>query len=243
MRPVDARALLVVVGSAALWVGLTDTALLYVRPSARPWLLAAAVALVLLGVGGALLSWRASRQDGDPGHRHHLRRVGWLLALPVAVSIAVGSNPLGSYAAGRQNGERTLPPGEFDLEQYLAAGSISGQAPALRVMDFLRAAADPDDADLLAETPVRLTGFVTHDDRTGHDHHFILNRFTIGCCAADAIVMAIRVEADGHGLPAVDEWVEVRGRLSSTPGDELVVVAAEDVRQVDRPPEVYEYPP
>ena len=80
------------------------------------------------------------------------------------IAVAVGSNPLGSYAAGRQNADRTLPAGEFDLEQYLNAGSFGGQAPALRVMDFVRAAYDPEDQDLLADTRVVLTGFVTEDD-------------------------------------------------------------------------------
>jgi uncharacterized repeat protein (TIGR03943 family) len=235
----------VVTGVLALWMGVTRTALLYVRPAARTWLVVAGVALVAVGVAGLVLARRHRSVD----HHHPLGRVGWLLVLPVVVAVAVGSNPLGSYAAGRQNGQRTLPPGTFDLEAYLNANSFGGQAPALRVLDFTRAAYDPDEQDLLAQTPVTLTGFVTEDTGETDPHHFLLTRFEIGCCAADALAMFVQVELDDHHLPPVDAWVEVRGVLTlpEAPDDgpvpEPPVVEATDVRVVDEPSDVYEYPP
>ena len=254
MRRVDATALLVVIGAFALVVGRTDVALLYVRPSSRLWLTLAGVALLALGVAQAALlvrDRRATEADGtDPDEGHRLGRVGWLLVVPVAIAVAVGANPLGSYAAGRQNGERTLPAGEFDLEQHLRAGSFAGQAPALRVLDFLRAADDPDDRSLLLETPVRLTGFVTHDADEGDPHHFLLTRFTIGCCAADAIALFVQVEVPDHALPEADAWVEVEGVLLADPWSDddpytpdRPRLEAREVRAVEQPTEVYEYPP
>ena len=256
MKRLDAGALVVVIGAFALWMGITETALLYVRPSARLWLTVAGATLLFLGTALLVLSLRARRRGEAPSadgshasNRRHAARVGWMLALPIAISMAVGSNPLGSYAAGRQNSQRVLPPGEFDLEQYLTAGSFGGQAPPLRVMDFIRAAGDDEDQALLADTRITLTGFVTEDDAVDDPHHFFLTRFTIGCCAADAIALFVRVDLDDHHIPAADTWVEVEGTLdpsASDPDDPIndpPVLVAHDVREADRPSEVYEYPP
>ncbi len=248
----DAGALVVLIGGFAAWMGLTDTALLYVRPSTGRWLVVAGAGLVVLGVVLLVRGRRtpaAEHDDGVEGHRHHAGRIGWLLAVPVAVAIAVGANPLGSYAAGRQTADRLLPPGEFDLEQYLRAGSFGGQAPALRVLDYVRAADDPEDRPLLADTEVTLTGFVTEDEASPDDG-FYLTRFTIGCCAADAIAVLIRVDLpEGAEMPEPDEWVTVTGTLdpSRSPASELTAdpptITATGIEPADRPTEVYEYPP
>ena len=249
VRRADAGALVIVTGLFALWVGLTDVALLYVRPGARLWLTIAGGTLVVLGFILLVLNWRHRGDRDEPDEAHHAGRIGLLLAVPLAVAIAVGSNPLGSYAAGRQNGERTLPAGHFDLDAYLNAGSFGGQAPALRVMDFIRAAHDPEERDVLADTRVTLRGFVTEDDSSDHPHAFLLTRFTIGCCAADAIAMFVRVELEDHHIPATDSWVDVEGSLvlEPLPDDgsipEPPTLRATELRAVDQPREVYEYPP
>ena len=94
-----------------------------------------------------------------------------------------------------------------------------------------------------------LTGFVTEDDEASDPHHFFLTRFTIGCCAADAIAMFVKVELDDHDVPPTDSWVQVEGTLrlgppvdpESVPDPPTLV--ATDVRAADQPDEVYEYPP
>jgi uncharacterized repeat protein (TIGR03943 family) len=250
VRRPDAGALVVLTGIFALWIGLTDAALLYVRPTARVWLVLAGATLVLIGLALLVLEWRRGTDDENhDARRHRIGRVGWLLAVPIAVAIAVGSNPLGSYAAGRQNSQRTLPPGTFDLEAYLNANSFGGQAPPLRVLDFTRAAYDPETQDLLAGTSITLQGFVTEDTDVTDAHHFLLTRFMIGCCAADAIAMFVQVDLDDHHLPPVDAWVSVEGVLvpEALDPDQIVpdppVLDAIDVSEIDRPDEVYEYPP
>ncbi|HEV2870085.1 MAG TPA: TIGR03943 family protein, partial [Actinomycetota bacterium] len=90
-------AMLLLVGGVALWLGLTDAALAYVRGALRPPLVASGV--VLLGL--ALVALRG-RDPGGYGHDHGAPRSGWLLALPVLVLLLVAPPALGSFAASRQ---------------------------------------------------------------------------------------------------------------------------------------------
>ncbi len=268
MRRNDAGAMTALMGGFALWMGLTPTHLLYVKPSMARWLVLSGAVLVVVGLLVIVLGRRAgaidaatARGDGtspadrhgrsDPeghaAHHHHATRVGWLLALPLCVAIAVGSNPLGSYAAGRQNSQRVLPPGHFDLEQYLVANSFGGQSPALRSIDFVRASQDPHDRGLLARHPVKLTGFVV-EDPDGHGHSFLLTRFMIGCCAADALAVQELVPVEHGHVPDEDSWVEVEATLDldrSPPAGQSLdppVLAVRSIHPVSQPEELYEYP-
>ena len=249
MRRADAGAMTTLIGVFALWVGRTPVALMYVKPSMTRWLTLSGGILIVIGVLVIVLGRRRGADDGHghAGHGHHAARVGWLLALPLCVAVAVGSNPLGSYAAGRQNSQRVLPPGQFDLEQYLNANSFGGQAPALRNIDFVRASQDGDQRRLLSEHPVTLTGFVVADpDGQGRD--FLLTRFMIGCCAADALAVQVKVPVKRGEAPEEESWVQVEGTLDldrSPPPDESLdppVLAATAVRATDEPDEIYEYP-
>ena len=75
MRRVDAGALVVVTGVFALWMGITGTALIYIRPNARVWLTVAGGVLVLFGLALVVLGrWRP--EPDDDGHHHHAGRVG-----------------------------------------------------------------------------------------------------------------------------------------------------------------------
>lgn len=252
------------IGGFTLWMALTPAHLLYVKPSMTRWLVVSGAILVVVGLLVVVLGRLDARRvgagaatgagagtaggDDDHGHRHHhATRVGWLLALPLCVAVAVGTNPLGSYAAGRQNSQRVLPPGEFDLESYLRAGSFAGQAPALRNIDYVRAAQDPDQRPLLGEHAVRLTGFVVEDPE-GHGRGFLLTRFMIGCCAADALAVQVAVPVEPGEVPEEETWVEVEGTLdleaSPEPGQSLdpPVLDVTSIRDVDEPDEYYEYP-
>jgi len=250
VRRTDAGAMVVLIGGFTLWMALTPTHLLYVKPSMTRWLVLSGAILVVVGALVVVLGRRRDQGDEAPGahgHHHHATRVGWLLALPLCVAVAVGSNPLGSYAAGRQNSQRVLPPGEFDLEEYLRAGSFGGQSPALRNIDYVRAAQDPDQRDLLADRAVKLTGFVV-EDPDDPARGFLLTRFMIGCCAADALAVQVEVPVEAGEVPAEETWVEVEGTLdleaSPTPGQSLdpPVLDVSSIREADEPDEYYEYP-
>jgi uncharacterized repeat protein (TIGR03943 family) len=159
------------------------------------------------------------------------------------VALAVDAGALNAYTI-RQGSAFGADLGTFDLAEHLESHSFAGQAPELRLREFLAAAhGDEGERRLLAGTPVRLTGFVVGD---GSTDGFLLARLMIGCCAGDAVGLVVAVTGyDGPPLPD-DTWAQVTGTFvdeDGGPTDEAEpTLALTGLRQVDEPDEPYEYP-
>jgi uncharacterized membrane protein YcgQ (UPF0703/DUF1980 family) len=105
-----------------------------------------------------------------------------------------------------------------------------------------RAAVDPEPVD---GVPIRLVGFVIPDETI--ENGYRLGRFTINCCAADALLAQVPVTGSDQVHPA-DTWVEVVGIWDGetmSVGDarpvSLPLFRVESERQVEVPVQPYEY--
>ena len=265
MRRGDAALLLGALAALTLWLSLTDGMMRYVRPSMRPWLVASGVFVGLLAVAAGV----TARRSGGPASGGHGHRgpwlVGWLVALPVVVAVAVAPGALGAYTVRQSSWG--VPAIDFDLDHHLRTRTFGGQTPELQLHELLVAAnGEASDQRLLARTEVRLTGFVVAPDGgsdSGAEGRFLLGRLMIGCCAGDAIGLAVDVR--GYDGPALDDetWVEVTGRYdrsataaarrsgadtSAGPtgpngsGTAPPIVRATSVRVTDAPDRPYETP-
>jgi uncharacterized repeat protein (TIGR03943 family) len=105
-----------------------------------------------------------------------------------------------------------------------------------------------DDAHSLTGVPVRLVGFVA---KAKDGNGFLLSRFTIFCCAADAEIQQIRVTGSAADFPQ-DTWVQVTGTWppssalppsAAADPDNLPLpqLTASSVVKVKRPKAPYEY--
>jgi uncharacterized repeat protein (TIGR03943 family) len=233
-------AMLLVVGATALWLGLTDASLAYVRAALRPAL--AASGLVLLALAAATLRGAGSapaRPDGRPaGHGHGGRLgAGWLLIVPVLVLLLVAPPALGSFAASRQAPRAGGKTGAFPP----LPDPVDGAVP-LPVSEFVSRALY-DERQSLAQARVRVLGFVTPDDGGGYR----LARFNVFCCAADAEAYEVAVRGDATPRRA-DQWLLVEGRwlpepplTSVAPSSRRPVLVAEAVTPVRPPADPYEH--
>jgi uncharacterized repeat protein (TIGR03943 family) len=207
----DASCAVLASGLLALWMGLTDAMLKYLKPSMRPWLVVAGAVLVAVGTYGLARTLRreAAGKDEEPCDSHTRRhRVGWLLAVPVAVMLALGSQSLGAFAAGRAS-NRALPAYSFDIAAY--ADAQGDDVPTLQLVDVKLGAGQRGNREYLERHLVRLEGFVTHDDSLAPGG-FMLTRFLVGCCAADATPLSIAMTGADH-VPPEEQWVAVTARL------------------------------
>jgi uncharacterized repeat protein (TIGR03943 family) len=240
-------AILFLVGAMALYLGGSDAALAYVKAGLQPLLLASGAILVGLAVVAAVRYGR-----DQEGHPPHGSRVAWLLALPPLALVLIAPPALGAFAASRQ---AIQPPPTIQTSptDQAAAGADQalfpplippgdGAAVPLTLTEYM--VRDYEAPHTLAGVRIRLVGFVT-PQQPGRDG-YLLTRFAINCCAADAT--AIKVAIHGDPVPrAPDTWLEVEGRWQqrtsddpNQPSSETPLLLAESIRVIEQPSPPYE---
>lgn len=248
--------LVLVLGFVALRLVVTGSFDRYVKPGMRWPLVLAGVVLVGLGLATSAFGDdedqdpadddrghrrghdHGAAEDGD-GHDHrHVPRIGWLLVLPLAVLLLVAPPALGADAASRE----AAPMPQYQGTAFPPVEPDATGVAALPLTEFVDRALW-DEAHSLDDQPVRLQGLVAHSDEVPGG--FLLTRFVVTCCAADAIPVQVAV-LDG-GTPPEDHWVEVVGTLVPPPpidpdATELprLEVDATSVRAIDEPANPYE---
>jgi uncharacterized repeat protein (TIGR03943 family) len=204
------------------------------------WLtILASVAFIIVG-----LSYRiGSRHQHDhEGHSHD--QFSWgglaLVALPIVLGLLVPPRPLGaaaltnrdvsvesltSAAAPESNNVLARPKGERNILDW--------------VIDF-RQAGDP--AAFTGEE-ARVIGFAYRDERFAADQ-FMVARFVVSCCAADAAPLGLIVQWPDSQTLTDDQWVEVAGHIEPGrfAGEAMPILIADSITPTDIPERPYLYP-
>lgn len=214
--------LALLIGATAMAVGLTDRLTRFLRPSMGVWLTIAGAVSVVLGLWTLFVDSRSrSKANDEPGRPVEQSDVapaehrwgstaGWLLLIPFLVLTVIDPGALGSYAV-RQQGVYRASAQEVDLAEMLEARSFNDQAVELTVLDLWNALGDSEKRSVLAQTRLRVEGFVVNEGAPAGS--FLLARMVMGCCAGDALPLALTIRNDlPAGLPT-DSWVAVEGVL------------------------------
>jgi putative membrane protein len=247
----DARGVILgLVAVMLLRLSITDEYLLYVKPSMRPWLLVSGSLLAVLAVVDVLgLMARPGHapaqgddhhhdheaDDGDDHHGHRHGLLPWILVIPSVVVFSIGPSPLGAFMAERQS-TTARDPGQdaggadtsgTDVQySYPALAPPVDGAVEMTIGEFIgRAAFDRERQ--MEDVRVRLIGFVSPDPE-GNGETFLLTRFALSCCAADAVAVSVRAQGLSP-IPAGDTWLEVEGFWIPHTGDELPPYDAFDI--------------
>jgi putative membrane protein len=184
-----------------------------------------AIALTAAAIGRL-----ATARVGDPrplGART-MWAVGFVM-LPVVVILALPPAALGSFAASR----RSLASGAVTTAPDLEAGgevTLASVAAAGWSQDARRS--------LVARAGSRVTfeGIVARRDGQPPDE-FMLTRFIVSCCVADALSVQVRVVGAPPGEFEDDDWVRVSGVFY--PLEREVVVDASRIEPIPQPDEPY----
>lgn len=248
-----------VVGIVVTKLVLTGGHTAYVRPSLGILIVIAGVLLAVIGfamvwsvvgretsegtVGAAADDTApapdtAEDREGHPddGHGHHRLRVGWLVLVPFIMLAGLTPAPLGAFAAGLKGSGTALPPPSIDFPPLPPA--VDGAVPLL-VRDFVgRVVYDPDS---VRDVRVRLLGFAALDPDAPSG--YLLSRFVIGCCAADAAPVQVAIKQQGP-TPAEDSWIQAEGVWEpvEVEADEawIPTLIADNVLPVEEPATPYE---
>ena len=209
----------------------------YVRPRMGVLLLLAGSSLVMVAAA-ALLSPLVRPRDG------HEYRTGpgldLLVLVPTVLMAVMPPVPLGAAAAAMRPGALRAPKTSVfpPLPQR-----VSGAVP-LTVSDFVGRALY-DAGGSLKGIRVRLVGLVAPEPGG-----FLLVRFAMFCCAADAIPMRVHIRGARPPPPAEDSWVEVTGTWRPAPVRPAIrfdpsmmpTLDAVTVRPTAEPPDPYDPP-
>jgi uncharacterized repeat protein (TIGR03943 family) len=219
------------VGTVLLRLVLTGTYGRYVRVGMGPWLAAAGVLVVVVGLVTLLQALRhAHPRDAHDHHRHGGGdRVGWLLLAPIAALLLVAPPTLGSYGVDR-GAEVDIRAGAGVLDPLVAGA----EPTPMTLLEFGQRAFDRDGASFGGAT-VQLTGFVAGVEAGG----FRLARYQIACCAADATPVVVEVLGTSGSPPKADQWVTVSGTFEPG-GGELPRIRATTVEGIEAPNDPYE---
>lgn len=214
----------------AAWAGLFWFLLLSGRTSLylssrTAWVVPTGAIVLTVAAVGRLLTLRAPREE------RLTPRTSWALGFivfPAVVVLALPPTALGSYAASR----RSLSAG-FSGGPALSAGdrvTLAAVAAGVWSDEARRALVDR------AGSLVTFEGIVTRREGSPADE-FVLTRFIVSCCVADALSVQVRVVGVPPGRFEEDQWVRVSGTFYPV-GREVVVDAA-SVRAIPQPQDPY----
>ncbi len=206
------------------------------------WLSYVASALFLLiGLFSALHLLRDHHDHDEHNHAEHdhdHEQISWrslaIIAVPLLLGTLIPSQPLGAQAVSGSISTSSVA---------LSDTQTFNVAPDQRnVLDWVRAF-NQDDASTFEGQPADVIGFMYVEPSFG-THQFMVARFAISCCVADATAIGVPVVWDQMPTLRQGEWLEVKGTFSvaAFQGNQIPVLQATSVEQVDQPEHPYLYP-
>lgn len=231
--------LLILLGGALLKITINGDYLRYVKPAQQPWIIAGGAVMVALGAVAIVRDLLAARAAAAvPGEIHeHNTRSAWLLMVPVLAVFLVAPPALGADSVTRT--EARAPQSASASNAAAFPPLPAGDVVPLEVNEFVSRAGWDSSGSLNGRT-VRLSGFVVHNEG-----NTMLARMVIGCCAADAYPITVRMVGEGVSGFGNDTWLEVTGTV--VPGTAvrensyMPDLTLTSVRQVPAPKDPYEY--
>jgi uncharacterized repeat protein (TIGR03943 family) len=90
---------------------------------------------------------------------------------------------------------------------------------------------------------IEMSGFVDRPEGV-KDNQFVVARFAVSCCSADAAPYGVLVEFDNSRNFAKDSWVKVTGTIGKTEfnGNEIIKINATKVEKIPAAKTTYIYP-
>jgi putative membrane protein len=183
------------------------------------------------------------------GHEQHAHpqdtsRKTWLtlliVATPLLLGILIPARPLGASAIANR-GISAFAPASVSGGNLAILLDIH---PANRtILDWIQLFYSESDTVRYSGDTADVVGFVYHDPRLAPGQ-FMVGRFTVTCCVADAFAIGMVVVWPAAQELPENTWVRVRGPVESVEidGQRLPLLRAEVVQPVSEPVQPYLFP-
>lgn len=221
-----AGALVLGTWAALFWFLLLTGRDVFYLSTRTAWVVPVAAVLLTAGATGRLVAAR-TRWPEPVGRREAV--VMAAMVLPVMLIAFLPPATLGTFSAGKRSA--------FAGTGVVASSGIG--SGGLTLVDVAAGQTSREGERALsarAGERVSFVGFVTRYDDTPADE-FLLTRYVVTCCVADATVAQVRVVNVPAGAFTANEWVEVDGTVY--PVGREVIVDASAIQQVPQPARPY----
>lgn len=183
--------------------------------------------------------------DHDHHHSHDDRSHTsvWavvIVAIPLLIGALLPAKPLGAKAIEARGIDTDFSSVSLSRSSSKSLTIVPSER---NVLDWARAFATSVNPAEFNGQEANVVGFVYRDSRFDDDH-FMVARFTLTCCVADALAIGIVVRTPETAVAfATDSWVKVEGHFQETEfnGNFIPVLYAEKITPVEQPDQPYLY--
>jgi len=220
---------------------ISDTLSLYINMRFAPLTFFGMIALAVMAF--VTLRHPASEPEGhehdDASHQHAVSPASLvILFIPLLIGVLIPVRPLDASAASTRGMNVSAP-----LVGSSSAREFQSAADTRNILDWIVIFNSTDDLSPYLGQTARVTGFVYHDPRLPANQ-FIVSRFVITCCTADASAIGMLVDWNPSAGLTESSWVEVKGtvKASKLGGQPIPLIEASYVQSTPQPPQPYLYP-
>ncbi|MEO1070457.1 MAG: TIGR03943 family protein [Cyanobacteria bacterium J06638_6] len=206
----------------------------------------ATVLLLAMGIARLAQVWLSYRRGRGPAPRsqEHEALLPRQLSVGLLIAIAVFGliytpRPFASETAFQRGITDVLGQTRSRPERF----SLSGSSEERTIVDWVRTLNVYPEPDAYAGQKAKVSGFVTHIPGWP-DNYFMISRFVLTCCAADAYPVGLPVELPaGTPRPAPDTWLEIGATVQTATLDDKrqIVLGSATLTEIPEPRTPYEY--
>jgi uncharacterized repeat protein (TIGR03943 family) len=209
------------------------------------WLTLLAIGCLLALAVASFVAFRAKTAH-DHEHDHHDHDHAhdspslWplmVVAVPLLLGFVIPARPLGASAIGSRGVSTDVGLASDKATRLTIVSSERN------ILDWVRLINNTTDPAELNGQEANVLGFVYRDPRFA-DNQFMVARFTLTCCVADALAIGIVVTDDNAQQFTQDTWVQVKGTFTvgDLDGKAMPVLLADEITPVPEPEQPYLFP-
>ncbi|HMD89230.1 MAG TPA: TIGR03943 family protein [Anaerolineaceae bacterium] len=164
----------------------------------------------------------------------------FILVIPLIIGLAIPARPLSANAVNNKGISSNAPLSAGGGNQ---SASVNKASADRTILDWIKIFNyQPDLSPYLGQT-ANVVGFVYHDAQLPAGH-FMVGRFAIVCCVADAFAIGMAVETPAGVQLSDNTWVDVQGPVQSIDldGHKTPLILASSVTTVQQPSQPYLFP-
>jgi uncharacterized repeat protein (TIGR03943 family) len=201
-------------------------------------------AIVCLGTMSALSLRNFLNKPADDAYHSQSINISeiFVLAIPLTLALIIPARPLSANAVSTRGTTYTAP---GSLPAAPSESAFSMTPDERNIMDWLRAFNTGKDINALVGERANVIGFVYRDEENFPGQNtFMVGRFVITCCAADAFPLGIPVVWDDAKQLTDDTWVQVQGVVESIEINNMNIplIRADSVQTISVPEQPYLFP-